>query len=244
MSWFRLHTNLIHHPVVATLPADIFKAWIKILCLAKDGNGTIPNVKEVAFQLRCGLSSAERWTSELVNNYGLLESNEDGTFHPKNWNRHQYKSDVSTERVKQFRERKGNVSETPSEYRVQSTEEKPPNPLPQKPRRGKRKAHRLETPFSFAKIPDDWSMFAIEKFGWDHWRCDREFIKIETWARKDGGLLRSDWMATWRNWVAKSEENKPTPKRTNGALPGEWATTPMPAWMDNPPAEDEDFNLA
>lgn len=123
MSWFRMHTEILHHRVVATLPSDIFKAWVKILCLAKLGDGIVPNVQDIAFQLRCGVNSAERWTSELVNDYGLLESNGDGTFRPKNWNKHQYVSDVSTDRVKRFRERKGNVSrnqiETPpeTEYR-------------------------------------------------------------------------------------------------------------------------------
>jgi hypothetical protein len=115
MSWFRLHANMIHHAVVWSLPPSTFKAWIGILCLAKEGEGIIPKVDEIAFQLRCGLSSAVRWTDELCDSYGLLERCGDGTFHPKNWEKHQFKSDNATTRVRAFRERRRNVSVTPPE---------------------------------------------------------------------------------------------------------------------------------
>lgn len=118
-----MHTNMIHHPVVACLPCEIFKAWVQMLCLAKEGNGVIPKVSEVAFHLRCGLNSAIKWTDALVNDYSLLERVDNGTFRPKNWDKHQYKSDVSTERVRTFRKRKGNVSETPPESDTESDTE-------------------------------------------------------------------------------------------------------------------------
>jgi hypothetical protein len=45
---------------------------------------------------------------------GLLDKTETG-FTPHNWNGRQYKSDVSTERVKRFRQHKRNVSSTVTE---------------------------------------------------------------------------------------------------------------------------------
>jgi hypothetical protein len=46
---------------------------------------------------------------------GLIDETEQGLA-PHNWDGRQYKSDVSTPRVRALRERRGNVSETPPEY--------------------------------------------------------------------------------------------------------------------------------
>ncbi len=123
VSWFRMHTDIIHHPVVACLPAAQFKAWVQMLCLAKIGDGEIPKVSEIAFHLRCGVGQAIKLTDELVNDYGLLVAGTDGTFRPKNWDKHQYKSDNVTERVRAFRKRRGNVSETAPETETETETE-------------------------------------------------------------------------------------------------------------------------
>ena len=52
MSWFRVHTGLLHNAKVQSLDPKLFKALVNLWCLAKDGEGTIPNCQVVAFQLR------------------------------------------------------------------------------------------------------------------------------------------------------------------------------------------------
>jgi hypothetical protein len=80
--------------------------------------------RDVAFHLRfTDENAAEKVIADLVE-YGLLEDRGD-VVAPHNWLKRQYKSDVSTERVKQFRKRRGNVSETPPDTEQrQITEQK------------------------------------------------------------------------------------------------------------------------
>ena len=131
MSWFRVHTSLRDNAKVQRLKPQDFKNLINIWCIAKEGDGVIPCLPDLAFKLRMTDQQADRALAALSE---LIEKKDDGTYYPHDWNEHQYKSDVSTNRVKQFRERRGNVSgnqiETPPEYRVQTTDtEETPIPL-------------------------------------------------------------------------------------------------------------------
>lgn len=128
MSWFRIHTSLRDNAKIQLLNPKDFKNLINLWCLAKDGDGVIPSVPEIAFKLRMTDQQVRKAIAALPQ---LIEPQADGTFRAHDWNEHQYQSDVSTNRVKQFRERQRNVSgnqlETPPEYRVQSTDtEEPP----------------------------------------------------------------------------------------------------------------------
>lgn len=131
MSWFRIHTSLRDNAKIQLLAPKDFKNLINLWCLAKDGDGVIPTVPEIAFKLRMTDAQVRNAIESLPQ---LIEPKEDGTFRAHDWNEHQYQSDVSTNRVKQFRERQRNVSgnqiETPPEYRVQTTDtEETPIPL-------------------------------------------------------------------------------------------------------------------
>ena len=131
MSWFRIHTSLRDNAKIQLLAPKDFKNLINLWCLAKDGDGVIPTVPEIAFKLRMTDAQVRNAIESLPQ---LIEPKEDGTFRAHDLNEHQYQSDVSTNRVKQFRERQRNVSgnqiETPPEYRVQTTDtEETPIPL-------------------------------------------------------------------------------------------------------------------
>lgn len=113
--WFRFYTEALNDPKVQRLPGEMFKGWINILSLTADNNGEIPAIEDVAFALRLTVPGALEIMDHL-DNCGLLDLDEDtGNFKPHNWNGRQYKHDVSTERVKQFRKRRETVSETPTE---------------------------------------------------------------------------------------------------------------------------------
>jgi hypothetical protein len=131
MSWFRIHTSLRDNAKIQLLAPKDFKNLINLWCLAKDGDGVIPAVPDIAFKLRMTDEQVRKAITALPQ---LIEQQADGTFRAHDWNEHQYQSDVSTNRVKQFRERQRNVSgnqiETPPEYRVQTTDtEETPIPL-------------------------------------------------------------------------------------------------------------------
>jgi hypothetical protein len=102
--WLRLYTDLINDPKVQLLPAEDFKGWINILCIAKEGDGALPAVPHIAFRLRLTEEEATALIQRLYG-HGLLDK-EGKTFTPHNWNNRQYVSDSSTARVKEFREKR------------------------------------------------------------------------------------------------------------------------------------------
>lgn len=111
--WFRFYESALDDPKVQRLPGDLFKGWINILCLAKRHDGILPPHEDIAFALRMSGQDTTALLDALVA-CGLLDHDETG-ISPHNWNARQYKSDVSTDRVKRFRKRHETVSETPSE---------------------------------------------------------------------------------------------------------------------------------
>lgn len=111
--WFRMYNEVLDDPKVQKLPAEMFKAWVNLLCLASRNSGELPPIADIAFALRLSQSKAETAVNKLVA-AGLIERTETG-FRPHNWQGRQFKSDVSTERVKRFRERSKERSETKAE---------------------------------------------------------------------------------------------------------------------------------
>ena len=109
-TWFRFHKDAVNNPKVQKLSGDDFKGWVNVLCIAND-DGSIPTIEDVSFLLRETKEAVSSLFHTLVQS-GLLVT-VDETFQIYNWNKRQYKSDTSTERVKRHRERKRNVPETP-----------------------------------------------------------------------------------------------------------------------------------
>jgi hypothetical protein len=112
-TWFRLYNEVVDDPKVQQLPPRLFKNWINFMCMVSKGGGTLPPWKEVAYRLRTTESTAQKWLDELKE-AGLFEEAE-GAIYSHNWDHRQFRSDVSTDRVRTFRERQRNVSETPPE---------------------------------------------------------------------------------------------------------------------------------
>jgi len=116
--WLRLYTSVLDDPKVQRLPAEQFKAWVNILCLAKENDGLLPDVGDIAFRLRMLEADAQSLVDKLLS-CGLLDVTENGLM-PHAWNERQFQSDSSTPRVKRHRERFGNVS-PPKMYTVPVT---------------------------------------------------------------------------------------------------------------------------
>jgi hypothetical protein len=111
--WFRFYDDAINDPKVLRLSDELYRAWTILLCFASKHEGKLPPADDIAIALRVKPSKVYEWITKLVGG-GLIDKTETG-FEPHNWNGRQYKSDVSTERVKRFRNGKRNVSETASE---------------------------------------------------------------------------------------------------------------------------------
>lgn len=109
--WFRFYAEALDDPKVQSLSPDLFKAWVNLLCVASKTSGSLPSIDQIAFHLRCDIETANAFHEGLVR-AGLIDVGQKGSkIHA--WDKRQYKSDTSTERVKRFRKRNETVSVTP-----------------------------------------------------------------------------------------------------------------------------------
>jgi hypothetical protein len=106
--WFRVYDDLVDDPKVQRLDPSLFKALINLWCLTSANDGVLPSIDEIAFKLRIKPEKARRVLTDL-RAAGLVDDDERGA-RPHNWDARQFISDVSTPRVKRFRERRRNAS--------------------------------------------------------------------------------------------------------------------------------------
>lgn len=123
--WWRAYDEALHDPKLQRLPPHLFKTWFNLLCIASQCDGILPGADDLAYLLRRRVEDVRRDVAELCTRR-LFDATESGIT-PHNWDTRQYKSDLSTQRVKQHRKRfrnvSGNVSETAMKRpQIQSTE--------------------------------------------------------------------------------------------------------------------------
>jgi hypothetical protein len=201
--WFRLYESLLDDPKVQKLPPKMFKAWVNILALACRHDGEVPSTADIAFALRISEVEATDAFAFLFNSR-LLDREEDGTVRPHNWASRQYKSDVSNERVKRYRERHRNapcnVTETPSESETEAdteqtlakARESAPAPTPAK------RATRLPSNWR----PDDAGRSFAADCGLDPDSTADAFT--DYWAAAGGRTAaKLDWNAAFRTWCRR-----------------------------------------
>jgi hypothetical protein len=128
--WFRVYDELLDDPKVQKLPAEDFKGWVNLLCLASRNNGKLPPIADIAFALRETQDAVSTLLERLFSG-GLIErrsgGHDGGHYAPYRWSERQYTSDTSTARVKRFRERSTKQDETvPETPPVTETEQSIP----------------------------------------------------------------------------------------------------------------------
>jgi hypothetical protein len=109
--WFRVYDEAADDPKIQMLSDKLHRFLFNCWCLASKHGGYLPPISEIAWRLRKTEAVVASMIAEL-NERGLLDEEGD-TFEPHNWQARQFQSDVSTQRVKAFRERKRNDHETP-----------------------------------------------------------------------------------------------------------------------------------
>lgn len=116
-SWFRFYHEFATDPKIQMLSEVLQRRFVMLLCLrCCNGDGTLHET-EVAFQLRISL---DEWLSTKAD---LMDKNLiDGNGKPINWEKRQYKSDTSTDRVKRYRQRSRNGVETPPDTEQTQTQ--------------------------------------------------------------------------------------------------------------------------
>ena len=115
--WFRMYAEFATDTKVQSMDETLQRRFIMFLCLHCNGEYERLSDDELAFALRIT-------TAELVNTKEVFKQKrflgDNGEI--RNWNKRQFKSDSSTERVREHRKRRrnggvtgGNVSVTPSD---------------------------------------------------------------------------------------------------------------------------------
>lgn len=176
--WFRMYTEVLDDPKVQRLSGDEFKAWVNMLCLTAKHDGALPPISDIAFALRIDEKKAVKIIDKLVA-AGLI-AREGSVMKPHKWDVRQYKSDVSTDRVKRFRERSKKQQETDGETAPEAetdTETEEANASPR----------ALEADFSLVAFSADLCRDAGVPLP-DHGTAEKNRLTVEGWMQVGADL--------------------------------------------------------
>lgn len=216
--WWRAYDEALDDPKLQRMGLELVGAWFNLMCLASRHDGRLPAIDDVAFALRTTKTKAAGIVTRLVG-AGLLDESETG-FAPHNWSARQYKSDVSTERVKRSKERSRERSEnvggtSPDTEQIQNRTDDPASAVPPP-----------EVPYAFEA-----GVIRLRKKDFDQWKSafahldlSAELIGLEPWAAQ-----QSNWFVAVSQALAKKnretkiriEQQKSAPAfRWNGGIEG------------------------
>jgi hypothetical protein len=141
MRWFRFYSQALHDSKVQTLPADLFRVWVNLLCIANENadRGLLPDLGQIAYSLHVKEDKAAQYVEQLIRR-GLISPDDRGSLRPHNWDKWQHKSDDVTDRVREHRRRKNDTAmkqdETfhPPPRNVTETFHPPPRNVTETPR--------------------------------------------------------------------------------------------------------------
>lgn len=205
MDWFRMYGEFATDPKVQMMSEADQRRFVMLLCLRCSNDDVTLHETEIAFQLRI---SNEEWATSkaLFLSKGLIDED----CRPLAWDRRQFVSDSSAARVAAHRAKKKqacNVTVTPPDTDTDTEEDlKPPlsplteNPAPTPEPKPKRKS-RLPEPFN---VSGDMRKWAADRAPAVHLINETE--KFVNYWRGNGGT-KADWIATWRNWLLKAQED-------------------------------------
>jgi hypothetical protein len=119
MRWWRAYAEARNDPKIQGLPSDAFKGWFNLCCLASTrSNGEIESVFDASMAIHTTEPKAAALIALLASK-GLLDPVPGGYFKPHNWDKRQYRADVTDstnyERQRRYRSRHRNGSNAVTE---------------------------------------------------------------------------------------------------------------------------------
>jgi hypothetical protein len=213
-------------PKVQMLSEANQRRFIMLLCLRCSNDGETLHDEEIAFQLRISNDDFAQTKADLMDR-GLIDED----CQPVAWEKRQFASDSSTERVRKYREqqkvkkkRNSNVSVTPPDTDTDTDTDtdnnplnppsgEPDNPKPDKPDPQKKPRARK------TKLPDEFELtehrtklavnYWASKGRWDL-SVEDQFFKFRNHHTAKGSTM-ADWDAAWQTWYSNAVEfTKPT----------------------------------
>lgn len=207
LKWFRMYAEAVDDEKLRLLAFEDRWHFVALLCCKAQGllDGEDPLMRrKIAVKLGLAVRELEE-AARRLEEVGLIDAE---TLQPSAWDRRQFKSDDSTARVRAYRERmkrSGNVSETAQETETETeTEEKKDGA--RSPR-----GSRLPADFPTAECLD-WCRQERPDLDADDLRDKfRDY-----WCAVPGAKGRkSDWPATWRNFVRSEFSRSRPPARAS-----------------------------
>jgi hypothetical protein len=111
--WFRLYDEMLDDPKVQKLHPALFKVLVNIWCVASRNDGRLPSHADIAFALRMSEDETFRAVSKLAD-FGFIDTDAaTGEQRPHAWDQRQFRSDVSTDRVRAHRNKLKGRGKTP-----------------------------------------------------------------------------------------------------------------------------------
>jgi hypothetical protein len=99
--WFRLYSEFAHDPKIQMMPEAMQRRYIMLLCMRCSETLVTLHETEIAFQMRLSDDELAK-TKELFLSKDFIDEDWNLT----NWEKRQYVSDSSTERVRKHRDKK------------------------------------------------------------------------------------------------------------------------------------------
>lgn len=99
--WFRFYDDTINDPKTLKLSDKTYRIWVGLLCAASKNDGVLPPFEDLAILLRIKSDKLQPELEKLIE--AKLLDHTDVGISPHNWNKRQYISDSSVERVKRHR---------------------------------------------------------------------------------------------------------------------------------------------
>lgn len=214
MRWFRLYDEVLNDPKVQKLSGETFKLWINVLCIASKHGGVLPNLDDLAFQLRLPILVCKT-EIDTLKAAGLIDG--DKRLKPHGWEKRQYKSDTSTERVKRFRERSSNVAVTVDETGPDTDTEQ----------KQIQKDNKVIIRSKGSRLSEGWFPSSEEQdfarqLGVDPTSEADRFR--DYWIAQPGQKgVKVNWASTWRNWCRNAKPTKTTKLDTQADRLLAWA---------------------
>ena len=201
--WFRLYSEFAHDPKIQMLSEAMQRRYVMLLCLRCSETLATLHETEIAFQLRLSEKDLEETKLLFISKKFI-----DRQWNLLNWDKRQFVSDSSTERVARHRQKKKQASNAD-----ETLQERPSNAIDtdtdtDKKQNKRKLGSRLAQDWI---LPDDWEYWANKQRPDLNAKLVADQFK-DYWIAQPGQKgVKLDWEATWRNWVRNTNAPKQNP---------------------------------
>lgn len=102
--WFRLYLADLSSAKIQRLSPPVFKAWINLCCIAASRGGKLPDIEQIAFDLRISEHEADVFINALITARLVEQSiGGDNSLSMVGWDIRQYAADASAQRMRKLR---------------------------------------------------------------------------------------------------------------------------------------------